>query len=149
MLTHLEINAGSSPGKSGLSFSLAPVTVFVGPNNSGKSRALIEIESFINTPLPNEGLVIKKIDFQSWQQTEFESELEKISVEPNVGEVAHGGNIFIEKLKLQDNTSARFQINRKSLISEAINPNEQPRYSYSSYLSLSLPYVLMGEVGYL
>lgn len=48
MLKKLHLKFGSSEAKPPLEFELGPVTVFVGPNNSGKSLALREIESFIS-----------------------------------------------------------------------------------------------------
>jgi hypothetical protein len=47
MLSRLILKAGSGPSKPPLDFTLSPVTVFVGPNNGGKSRALTEIESWV------------------------------------------------------------------------------------------------------
>ena len=135
MLTHIELEAGTSPGKPGLSFPLAPVTVFVGPNNSGKSRALLDIELLTKTN-QSSGKVVKKINFQPWDRGRFELELQKISVEPKSGEVLSADNVLIEKLKPQDNSAARFQLNRNNLIEEATNPNNRPRHSYSAYLSL-------------
>jgi hypothetical protein len=136
MLTHISLKASSSPGKPGLSFPLAPVTVFVGPNNSGKSRALIEIEGWVTRPQPPECQIIQKIDFQAWEREDFERELKKIAVEPHVSEIINHDHILISKLRPQDNSAARFQINHAALIGEAINPNSRIRHYYANYLSL-------------
>lgn len=136
MLTHIELRAGTSPGKPNLSFPLSPVTVFVGPNNSGKSRALIEIEGWVTRPQPPEGQIVQKVSFQAWNQQEFEVELGKIAVEPNLNETLNPDHVLIGKLRPQDNSAARFQINRTALINDAINPNGQYRRHYANYLSL-------------
>lgn len=136
MLTHISLKAGSSPGKQSLSFPLSPVTVFVGPNNSGKSRALIEIEAWVTRPQPPDGQIIQNIEFQVWDREAFEQELEKIAVEPHISETINPDHVLIGKLRPQDNSAARFQINRAALINDAIDPNGRPRYHYANYLSL-------------
>lgn len=136
MLTKISLKAGSSPGKPGLSFPLAPVTVFVGPNNSGKSRALIEIEGWVTRAQPPDGQIISKIEFQAWEREDFERELEKIAVEPNLSETVNPDHVLIGKLRPQDNSAARFQINREALIGDATRPNDRHRHHYANYLSL-------------
>ena len=53
MITQLELTFGPSPGGSPIAFSPGPVTVFVGPNNSGKSLVLREIGSALFDCAPN------------------------------------------------------------------------------------------------
>jgi hypothetical protein len=49
MLKTVALRFGAGEGDEPLRFSPGPMTVFVGPNNSGKSLALREIEDFIET----------------------------------------------------------------------------------------------------
>lgn len=136
MLTHISFTAGSSPGKPGLSFPLSPVTIFVGPNNSGKSRALMEIEGWVSRAQPPEGLIVQKLEFEPWDRQAFESEINKIQVQPSLSEVINPDHVLIGKLRPQDNSAARVQINRAALVNEALNPNGQYRHHYASYLAL-------------
>ncbi|MBX9848029.1 MAG: ATP-binding protein, partial [Rhodocyclaceae bacterium] len=116
---------------------LAPVTVFVGPNNSGKSRALVEIERWATTAQPPEGQVVQNVQFQAWEQAAFEAELRKISVEPQQGEAISPDHVLVGKLRPQDNSAARFQMNRAALIADATSPNgPHRRHHYANYLSL-------------
>jgi len=46
MLTRLKFRFGSSAGAGPLELNLSPITIFVGPNNSGKSLVLREIEQY-------------------------------------------------------------------------------------------------------
>jgi len=46
MIKRIKLKFGSSQTKPPLDTDLTPITVFVGPNNSGKSKVLIEIEKF-------------------------------------------------------------------------------------------------------
>jgi AAA domain, putative AbiEii toxin, Type IV TA system len=136
MLTRIEFKAGSSPGKPNLAFDLSPVTVFVGPNNSGKSRALMEIEGWLNLPQPPNCKVVSKLQFKSWELKEFEAELAKIEAVPKLTETVNPEHVIVEKLRPQDNTAARLQIHRPQLLQQAQNPNGPHRHCYASYLSL-------------
>lgn len=136
MLTHLNMQAGSSKGKQGLTFELAPVTVFVGPNNSGKSRALIEIENYVTKPNSSEGQVIKSVIFYAWDSSVFKDELQKISVEPTLNDRLGTNQIMIEKLLPHGDSTARFPANLDNLIKDAVNPNDRGRFEYANYLEL-------------
>jgi hypothetical protein len=136
MLTKITLKSGASPEKPGLSFPLTPVTVFVGPNNSGKSRALVEIERWVTSAQAPECQVVEKIEFRAWDGANFELELKKIAVEPHHSETINPDNVLIGKLRPQDNSAARFQINHAGLVNEATQPNGKYRHHYSNYLSL-------------
>lgn len=135
MLKSLTFQAGASPSKPSLTVPLAPVTVFVGPNNSGKSRALIEIEKFVREGEPREGTVIKRIEFEPWDRASFELELAKIETKPTIAEQTNVETIIVEKIRPQDNAPARLGLARIHLINEAVNPSGT-RYNYAGYLSL-------------
>ncbi|MDB4951459.1 MAG: hypothetical protein JWM27_4108 [Gemmatimonadetes bacterium] len=49
MLRSVKLRFGAGEGEPPLAFEPGPMTVFVGPNNSGKSLALREIEDFLET----------------------------------------------------------------------------------------------------
>ncbi len=111
-------------------------SIFVGPNNSGKSRALIEIEQWVRRAQVQEGQVVNRMTFEAWNKDDFEAEIEKIRVEPTLSETINPDHVLVEKLRPQDNSAARFQINRGALIGDAVNPNGVVRHHYASYLSL-------------
>lgn len=50
MITQLSLKFGSSVGQPPLSIDPAPITIFVGPNNSGKSILLREIDGLLENP---------------------------------------------------------------------------------------------------
>lgn len=137
MLRSITFQSGTSQTQSQLTVPLTPVTVFVGPNNSGKSRALVEIEKWVKEGEPRAGQVIKQIEFEPWDQTEFELELAKIEATPTDAEQINPEAIIVEKIRPQENQSARFGLDRRHIISEATNPNgNSARYSYAGFLSL-------------
>lgn len=136
MIEKIKLKSGSSPGQPSLEIELTPVTVFVGPNNSGKSRILIEIENFSRNIYgrPSD-LIVDGMTFTSLSEAEIISELAKIEQTPKLGESINPEHILIGKVNPQNNQAARFQINRFRVISEAQNPNNSQGY-YAPFLSL-------------
>ena len=111
------------------------MTVFVGPNNSGKSRALQEIENWIKSPNPSTGLVIKSIEFEAWTHAGIEKAVNELKIEPALNEALNLDHVLISKLHPQNNSPVRMQIHEPSLIQEAQDPNAT-RHRYASFLSL-------------
>jgi hypothetical protein len=62
MLKHIELRFGASQDHPPLAFAPGPMTVFVGPNNSGKSLALREVEDFIAEGGDTYGHVIRTLE---------------------------------------------------------------------------------------
>ena len=136
MLTKLTFMAGSTPQKDPLEIHLSPVTIFVGPNNSGKSRALIEIEAAVKGGSPSEGVVTKSLELEAWTKQAFAEEFSEITIAPRLGEQVNQDYILISKLSPQQNTATRMQLHVPSMLNEACNPNGDSRHHYAQYLSL-------------
>ena len=62
MLRSITLRFGAGEGDAGLVFSPGPMTVFVGPNNSGKSLALRELESFIESGGEVVGFIVDDLE---------------------------------------------------------------------------------------
>ncbi|HEX6038949.1 ATP-dependent nuclease [Longimicrobium sp.] len=62
MLRTVALRFGAGEGDEPLRFSPGPMTVFVGPNNSGKSLALREIEDFIETGGDSLRYIVKRLE---------------------------------------------------------------------------------------
>ncbi|WP_134079551.1 ATP-dependent nuclease [Haemophilus haemolyticus] len=85
MLKKLKLQAGTYPSSDeNVEIELSPVTVFIGPNNSGKSQALIEIEGWIangETELLN---VINNLEFERLTREQvYEKMLDRIKIAPS------------------------------------------------------------------
>jgi hypothetical protein len=61
MLRNVTLRFGAAPGEPPLNFSPGPMTVFVGPNNSGKSLALRELEALIESGDPSLLHIVRSI----------------------------------------------------------------------------------------
>ncbi len=79
---------------------LSPVTIFVGPNNSGKSRALIEIEGWVTRAQGPDGQIVKQLEFEPWDRAVFESEVAKIEVQPELTETVNPDHVLLAKLRV-------------------------------------------------
>ncbi len=64
MLKTVALRFGAGEGDEPLHFSPGPMTVFVGPNNSGKSLALREIEDFIETGGESLRHIVKRLELR-------------------------------------------------------------------------------------
>ena len=126
MIDKIKLKSGSSQGQPNLEIDLTPITVFVGPNNSGKSRILIEIENYSRKThgQPND-LILDSLSFTSLTKEEIESEISKIEQTPKLGESINPGHILIGKVSAQNNQASRFQVNKTGLVNEAQNPNQR------------------------
>ncbi|GLU44697.1 ATP-dependent nuclease [Allomuricauda sp. NBRC 101325] len=136
MIEKIKLKSGSSQGQPNLGFDLTPITIFVGPNNSGKSRVLIEIENFCRrTHGQANDLVLDNLTFESFTQEEIEDEITRIETVPNIGEDVSPGNVILSKINPQNNRALRRQVNREGLINEAQNPNTRQGF-YQPFIDM-------------
>lgn len=136
MIEKIQLKFGRNPLEK-LEFDTTPITVFVGPNNSGKSKVLREIESFARTTkLHPSNVLVDKITLQSIEEVEIDKELKEITVEALPSENMHGNNIVISKVSSQTNTVIRKQLSPLTLKQEAKYPNNGESIYYKSYLDL-------------
>lgn len=137
MIDKIKLKSGSSNGKPNLEIDLTPITVFVGPNNSGKSRILIEIENACRQrDFQTNNIILENIIFSKLTADEIEDEIFKIIQAPNINEKLHSStHILLGKVNAQNNTAIRVQVDRNVLIAEAQNPNSRRNY-YSTFLGI-------------
>jgi len=125
MISKLKLKFGSSPTKPALQMDAAPITVFVGPNNSGKSRVLVELNGFCVNGNPSSGYVIlEEIEFKPLPDPE--TEINNHTLTPGPNEFIQPGHIVFGK------ASRRNQINRQDLLSFLSNVTAN-RHQYCIY----------------
>ena len=86
MISSLKLKFGSGPGKAPVDMTVAPVTVFVGPNNSGKSKILQELYRYCISGTPHHSdVILESVIFQRFQEVEVAGIVEehKLPVRPN------------------------------------------------------------------
>ncbi len=91
------------------------MTIFVGPNNSGKSLALREIEQICFTYQKNNTFIVKNIDFTLPTIEEIISDIETKSTSPNPHEKLHDGHVLVQRLTTPPGFQPREMIHLKSI----------------------------------
>lgn len=119
MISSILLKFGSSPSQSNGHIPVAPVTVFVGPNNSGKSRILAEIEQYCRT---GNGLVpsyiLEALEFTGLKELEATQAVERLIQKPHAHEILDNGDVVI------GSRQGRQFLNHKNLMRLLDNPHE-------------------------
>src|SRR5688500_4442446 len=109
MIKKIKLKFGSSASKPALETALTPITVFVGPNNSGKSKILFEIEEFCKKGKTNtQNVILNEVIFLPI--TDAESEITKHTLIPKTNETLAPQEIVF------GNSKVRHQVNRNELV---------------------------------
>jgi hypothetical protein len=120
MFSKMKLRFGSSPGYPHLELGGEPsVTIFVGPNNSGKSLALREIQAILKTGNNGASAILDDISFTPLSLADATAVLEEFSRPPNLGEAQIPDHTYF------DGPDGRIQVYKPSLINALTNPNNQ------------------------
>lgn len=96
MISILTLKFGRIPGAPGEPIAATPVTVFVGPNNSGKSRVLAEIEQHCRTGRKDaNALILDDVTFSGLDPESAGRAIEQLRQPPNPGESVQVDHIFV------------------------------------------------------
>lgn len=96
MISNFQLKFGRVPGASAEPIPTTPVTVFVGPNNSGKSKVLSEIEQYCRSGQKNaNSLILDDLTFSGLSEQKALEAIEHIKQQPNQGESVHVDHIFV------------------------------------------------------
>ena len=119
MITDLLLKFGSAPGVQPVQIPITPITVFVGPNNSGKSKALAEIERFSTEGIASQNdVIVQNIRFQVLIPETATAAIANLTVNPRPNETETAGHIFVES-----NRGGRMQLQTSELLKVVQNPN--------------------------
>ncbi|AQX11347.1 hypothetical protein BAX94_09520 [Elizabethkingia meningoseptica] len=120
MIKSLKFKFGPIDCNNKLELIPTPITIFVGPNNSGKSRALIEIENFCRTGKFNDNsLILEKINYSSNNLEDITKIIDDIIVKPDLNDSVKPGEIILSKLKAQTNQVVKLIVDKKRFIEES------------------------------
>jgi energy-coupling factor transporter ATP-binding protein EcfA2 len=96
MINKLEFKFGSSLGQPNLEIEPTAITVFVGPNNSGKSKAIAEIAAQCTAGgRMTSDVILENVIFDGFSETEAEAIIAMMEVAPQPGSAAVDQHIFI------------------------------------------------------
>ena len=113
MIKDIKIQFGAHPESDKLTLETTPVTIFVGPNNSGKSKLLTEIQQFCNSGVKNHTFnLIDDISFIELNEEQADEEVKKHILTPNTNERINQGNVLfgngIHRNQLSENAPKQF-----------------------------------------
>ena len=96
MISSFQLKFGRIPGTAAVPIAATPVTVFVGPNNSGKSRVLAEIERYCRSGQKDDNsLILEDLSFSGLDADHAQQAIERIRQAPNPGESVNIDHLFI------------------------------------------------------
>ncbi len=96
MISNFKLKFGRVPAAAGEPIEATPVTVFVGPNNSGKSRILAEIERYCRSGRKDgSSVILEELSFTGLNAHLAQQAVEKIRQQPNPGESINIDHLFI------------------------------------------------------
>lgn len=136
MIKTIKFKFGTHQTQAPLSMDVTPITVFVGPNNSGKSKVLVEIENYCRRTRPQANdVILNQLEFVPFSLKEIESEIAKLEQIPKANETLNPGHIILGKLNPQNNQVFRAQVNKEALVNEAQNPRNGVN-QYATFLNI-------------
>lgn len=132
MIDKILLKAGPNGPSEQLEFYTSPINIFVGPNNSGKSQLLREIErSCNNSGNIGSSRILKCIELHKFQEDEISNLIEKFKLEPLPSENIKDGFIVIGKINSYGDGFNRTMIDEKSTIDYGIKGNYSSTYMHS------------------
>src|SRR5947209_4764171 len=96
MITNILLKFSQSSSIAPTPIPVTPITVFVGPNNSGKSKVLSEISQFCklgNKDATN--VILDSIEFRDIPVAEVNDRLARVLLPPNIGEALLPDHVII------------------------------------------------------
>ncbi|MEZ9001408.1 ATP-dependent endonuclease [Vibrio splendidus] len=136
MIESIKLLFGNNAKSDVLSLEVAPINIFVGPNNSGKSLFLKEIEQLCNNPEPNRK-IISEIKVKEFKKNEILGMIQSKEIEKPENHRHYDDHVFTQKLDLFNENNTR--VNQVSLV-EIIDfvEGRNQNYDYFAEYFLSL-----------
>jgi ABC-type cobalamin/Fe3+-siderophores transport system ATPase subunit len=112
--------------------SVTPVTVFVGPNNSGKSKVLSEIEQYCRTgQKQSTAVILDELTFTGMALDDTSQTIERLRLPPNPGESILPDHVII------GGRGGRLQVPLPTLTQALQSPGTNPTYFCQWFLTFS------------
>lgn len=129
MIKNLRLKFGKGLASAAEMISTTPVTVFVGPNNSGKSKVLSEIHRFCSSGQKNAtDVIIDEIEFHVFTEIAAEEKIKRVTLKPHATESVVPEHVIVGK------RGTRHQVPRAQLIEAFKNTNSQANRFCQWYL---------------
>ena len=132
MIKTIKLKFGKAPNLPSAEIDTTPVTVFVGPNNSGKSKVLSEIYYLCTKGhINSRDVILSEIEFDSFTSDMAKKKVEKITLTPQPNEPLMPDHIFVGK------GENRILIHEQTLLSALQNTNSLLQVFCGNYLAFN------------
>lgn len=129
MIRNITLKFGRAAGAVAEIINTSAVTVFVGPNNAGKSKVLQEILRYCREGTQNvNDVILHHIEFEPLTQEVAEQRIADIVLEPLRSETLQPDHIIVGK------SNRRRNLPRQALLHNLLEPNATPQQFCSWYL---------------
>jgi ABC-type cobalamin/Fe3+-siderophores transport system ATPase subunit len=135
MINKIDLKFGSTPESEALEFNPETITIFVGPNNSGKSLALREIENYSKSGPQANRNIIDSINYEFPDQNEIATLIKKKSQKPPENYSLSEGEYFVPDYDPINERSQNLRVNLEHLknFASKSSPN---KYLFENFVSL-------------
>jgi ABC-type cobalamin/Fe3+-siderophores transport system ATPase subunit len=117
LISGFKLKFGRTPGAPASNFDATHVTVFVGPNNSGKSKVLSEIDQYCKNGKQTDTVILYDMSFLGFPEDEAQKSIEHLRQRANPGESVSVGSVILDS-----RYGGRIQVNYDSLAQIVQNP---------------------------
>lgn len=98
MIDTIQLKFGRAPGAEPLHLRVGPITVFVGPNNAGKSRLLKELEKFCRTGRADASdVILDSVTFSAVSEEDLPRVRDALQVPPGPEDRVREGHLLIRQ----------------------------------------------------
>ena len=98
MIKSIALKFGRAPGVSAESVQVTPITVFVGPNNSGKSRMLQELKRYFGDgQRSTTDLILDRVEFDALTHDRAELQVSRVKLSPRRDESLRPDHVLVGK----------------------------------------------------
>jgi predicted ATPase len=98
LVSKITLKFGARPEQAPLELTPTGITLFVGPNNSGKSLVLREIEKFCATNSSEGNHILQSVDFSLPDAESLRRDISASKSAPNQGESVAEGHILVQRI---------------------------------------------------
>tara|TARA_R110002111_G_scaffold262869_1_gene342114 strand:+ start:21844 stop:23511 length:1668 start_codon:yes stop_codon:yes gene_type:complete len=128
VIKSIKLKFGSAPESSPVELDIEPITIFVGPNNSGKSKVLSEIKDFCNRGISHpDNLILDHITFDA-NVFDPNTLLQSIKRSPRKQDSIDPTKIYV------GNENSPIQVEEARILLALEDPNSDPELFCRAYL---------------
>ena len=131
MIRTIQLKFGSAPHQEPVHLDVAPVTVFVGPNNAGKSEILQEINQYCANGVSHQSdVILESILYLDIPTADIPTIRQRLTQQPHKNETINPGKIIIGR------HHHRIQVNENLFDSALRDPNNQSQHFSQWFIAL-------------